>query len=70
MAHSGQRSPWRDLIRFGILPAAAFGLRIAVPFLIAALPIVIAYVLIEIRISRAIGLSKKGYFGGRLARGN
>jgi hypothetical protein len=70
MAHWSQRRPWRALIRLSILPAFAIALCIALPILLAALPFAILYTFVEMRISRAIGLSKRGYFGGRLGSGN
>jgi hypothetical protein len=70
MAQWSQRRPWRVLLRFSILPAFVIGLCIALPILLATLPFAILYTFVEMRISRAIGLSRRGYFGGRLGRGN
>lgn len=60
-----ERAPWKRLIRVTIVPAMAIVLCIVLPIMLVVVPVLIIYGFLEIRIARAVGLSKKGYFGGR-----
>jgi hypothetical protein len=64
-SHWSERTPWNGLIRVAILPAMAIGLCIALPIMLVVAPAQIVYTLLETRMARVRGLSKKGYFGGR-----